>query len=174
MVLIDALHEKSTLDFIDTSFVLTGKECPAIMGNALSEFLLRKAVQSFGGLLGYGHCLHKAAITGIVLGQAGFPCSIQLGQMFVHSSEGNGVYWFDYNPPDEFHAWLICGDQIIDTSLPGAISRGLSLHDDQGPFLVGREPVILNGNPPEWLEYHTKKVLTVSEANDILSGHSYF
>ena len=73
--------------------------------------------------------------------------------MRVLSDDYKSAYGFDYNPPNELHAWLDVDGYVLDLSLPGVILRGLNLADEQGPFLKGREPAILFGPPPDWILY---------------------
>lgn len=52
------------------------------------------------------------------------------------------------------HVWLErSNSQIIDYAMPGVILRGLQERDEVGPFLVGREPVIIIDECPDWIIY---------------------
>jgi len=80
---------------------------------------------------------------------------IIIGSLYVTSITGQSEYGYEYNLPYEFHAWIRTdSDRFIDFALPGVILNGLSLSDDQGPFLEGRVPGILIGYPPSWLRYN--------------------
>ena len=72
----------------------------------------------------------------------------------VWSGDRKSSYGFYFRPPYELHSWLDFGlGRILDFGLPGVIEAGLNTCDEQGPCIVGREPVILAGEPFDWMEY---------------------
>ncbi len=76
-----------------------------------------------------------------------------MGAAKVMSGDYMSTYGFEYNPPYEFHAWVVDNGNIIDLALPGVIEKGLITKDDVGYYLVKRKPVILAGTEPNWISY---------------------
>jgi hypothetical protein len=83
-----------------------------------------------------------------------------IGSLLVVSGDGKSEYGHYFNPPYEFHAWLQEGPIIVDVALPGVIESGLMLTDEVGPFISGREPLILAGEPLTWMKYQAVDEIT--------------
>jgi hypothetical protein len=109
-----------------------------------------------GDLRKSGSCIELAAIGSLCL-----PGSVPvMGSMYVSSITGESRYGYEYYPEHlEFHAWIEWKDCIVDFSLPEIIRIGLETCDDYGPFIIGRDPVILAGKPFDWMEYKKKETL---------------
>ena len=130
---------------------MKGDEKYPLIGNQSEISVVNSMIAECKGLPLYAGCLEKA-----IIAQRYFGGTIFVGAMKVVSADGNSTYGFDFNPPTELHAWVSIEKGIIDLSLPGVIMRGMKLRDEIGPFLVGRDPSILFGIPPEWLIYSGK------------------
>lgn len=115
-----------------------------------------KILSEFKGLLLFGGCLDKARIV-----QKYYPDTVLVaGAIRVISNDYQSMYGYDFHPPLEMHVWLERNSvSVIDFALPGVILRGLQEGDEIGPFLVGREPIIIIDNCPDWVIY--KKVCNV-------------
>ena len=140
---------------------MSGEESYPVIGNLFFDedfiqfYLVQKMMKRFKGLPLMGGCLEKAR-----LAQEQFASTIIIaGKIRIASEDNTSFYGHDFNPPFEMHAWLIHNNNpnlIIDLALPGVILRGMKEKDEHGPFLTGREPVILAGKPPEWIVYEPK------------------
>lgn len=133
---------------------MTGKEeYPVKDADLIPRRVIDKITSQFKGLARYAECLEKNRIAQEELG--GF---LVLGKIAIISAKDNGCFWMDYNPPLEFHAWLVFNTMIFDFALPGMIERGGRIKDSLGPFVEGRDPFILIGEPPEWIYYEAKEI----------------
>ncbi|MFA5355736.1 MAG: hypothetical protein WC302_03360 [Candidatus Paceibacterota bacterium] len=152
---------------IKTNFLLhydgvtmTGNESYPIIGDILPDgkqarLLVCKVIFPLfanGKFLLTGSCLDKAMVAIDFIPKKLNP-KIVGGKLTLVSGDKKSSYGFGWNPPLEFHAWIECDKGIIDFSLPGVILKGSTMSDDQGPFLIGREPVILAGEPEDWMIY---------------------
>jgi len=109
-----------------------------------------KLLTSFSGLQRYWNCLEKAYRAQRLLGRG----RVVLGSLLIASGDGQSEYGYYFNPPLEFHAWLDLGSGVIfDPALPGVIEKGLTTCDSVGPYIIDREPVILAGQPLDWMRY---------------------
>ena len=116
---------------------------------------LYQAQSMLKGLPLYANCLEKAMLARKLLGG-----TLVAGAMRVLSEDMKSAYGFDFRLPYECHVWLeYIGGCIVDLALPGVILRGMKSKDEQGPFIVGREPSILAGYPPEWLIYKPVRIV---------------
>jgi len=130
--------------------VLDGSEQWPVIGNALSEQQLASINFQMVGLTRHWNCETKVKIVLDVIG-SGF---VVIGSMYVLSPNNYGEYGFEFNPPFEFHAWVqLLNNDIVDVALPGVIEKGLNTSDHIGPMIINREPAILAGRPPDWLQY---------------------
>lgn len=130
--------------------LMKGDERYPLIGNqsSIEMYVVNNMMPVCKGLPLYAGCLEKAIIAQKYIGG-----EIILGSMKVISADGTTTYGFDFNPPNELHAWVKVQGCVLDLSLPGVIMRGLKSRDAIGPFLEGRTPSILFGIPPEWLIY---------------------
>lgn len=153
------MEELSQPVIIETSFqtalddigdVLTENE-PAypIHGELITEAEMKRISVKHIGLNRYWDCISKNIRAKHVLGRG----NLCIGSLLVYSADNKTNFGYNFNPPLEFHAWLEYGGGIIDVALPGVITKGLTSKDEHGYFLVGREPFILAGAPPNWLKY---------------------
>ena len=134
----------------DMDKVMTGEERYPIFGGFVAESEAIKILTEFKGLNLYWECLPKAELTRIMLGQG----KVAIGEIRVFGNNFLSAYGHNFNPPYEFHAWVeITPDIIIDFALPGLILKGLNTSDEIGPYIVGREPIILAGMKPDWMHY---------------------
>lgn len=148
-----------------TDKIITGEEIYPIVGDLLTPGKIERIMLRMKGLSRYWNCIEKARIAREVLGFG----EIVLGECLVWSNDFKSSYGFYFNPPFEFHAWVQIynspldwygkGMRIVDVALPGVIELGLATHDHIGPCVVGREPFILAGEPPDWVEYKSVTVL---------------
>ena len=149
------------LDFDDNTYcdlrmdVMTGTEKYPIIGNLVSPEQSEKIIASFKGLLLVGDCDKKAKRAASMM-----KGRIQIigGEVRVWSADMKSAYGFDWHPPHECHFWLEVVDKdgnrkLADFSMPGVIIRGLTTCDEIGPYILGREPVILAGEYPKWIVY---------------------
>jgi hypothetical protein len=140
--------------------VMTGDERYPVIGSLLKRSKFEEICKSqFKGLYTYADCVDKnhrgrEALTEI-------PTALVIGAVRVWDKYGRGCYGFDYNPPQEIHAWLVPIEfprAIIDFSLPGLILRALKFEDHEGPIVGGRTPAYLAGPPPKWLQYQAVEI----------------
>jgi hypothetical protein len=137
--------------------VLTGTEDYPILGEKVSPEVIAEIMGRCKGLTTRWDCERKARIAQDVLGK-GYKAVV--GSLLVVSGDEKSEYGYFFNPPYEFHAWVVYQyGGILDVSLPGVIDTGLNFSDDIGPYLVDREPVILNGKAPAWLKYKAAQYL---------------
>ena len=140
--------------------LLTGEESYPIVGNTLSKDDCGWAMKMFAVMRWKRHwnCLEKAKMVADYLGKR----EITLGELTVWSGDWKSTYGFKFNPPYEFHAWVQHGESIIDLALPGVIELGSSTGDTDGPYLIGREPIIIASEEvPEWIKYKRIKYLPI-------------
>jgi hypothetical protein len=133
---------------------LTGNERFPVIGGMLPQKLIDKVQRKFQGFPKFAGCLEKNTFGKLLWGG-----KLVMGSLEIYAKVNHGRFSYQFNPPTEFHAWLVFPDldnQILDLALPGAIQRGLSLRDELGSFLEGRKPVILAGHPPAWLKYKSE------------------
>ena len=135
----------------DRDVFLSGEERYPIAGLAVSEEQVIEILQS------YKDCLEKSRRAREILGQG----VIVVGAMQVHSWDYKSSYGYFWNPPLEFHSWLLLPRQkaFFDASLPGVIERGLKTYDEVGPSIAGREPVVLAGMPKKWMTYRVMQLV---------------
>lgn len=133
----------------DRDQVLTGHETWPVMGPLLSKENCAKIMEKTKGLNRYWHCLEKTILTRKVMAEG----VVTLGSMYIIGLDYKSSYGFQFNPPYEFHSWLVVKDGIIDIALAGAIEKGLLTRDHIGCVLEGREPIILAGEPLDYLMY---------------------
>ncbi len=133
----------------DMDKIMTGEEKYTIVGDLVTEEEAVKVLGAFKGLNLYWECLPKAEMARIILGRG----KVTIGEIRVMSEDFLSAYGHNYNPPYEFHAWLDVGEGIVDFALPGLILKGLNSSDEVGPYITGREPIILAGIRPEWMYY---------------------
>jgi hypothetical protein len=144
---------------------MTGNEWYPIMGDIFSldvvNLIVSDFMRKFKGLPLMGGCNAKAQIVHAFIA----PTEIIVGGIKVWNRNFSATYEHTFNPPLEQHWWLQYNQNpnlIIDFALPGVILRGLKEHDEIGPYLEGRDPVILAGEVPDWIEYTPKaKVVLV-------------
>lgn len=143
----DIVPNKEYPIFSNDEGILISKDIANTLINAFHTLKLNR----------YYDCLEKAKIAALYLRAP----EIHLGSLMIDSTEPNVAFGYKYNPPLEFHAWLEKDGNIIDLAVPGSIEFGSKLKDDIGPFLKGREPIIVAGKPPEWLTYVTYETIKV-------------
>lgn len=144
---------------LDANEKMTGEEMFSMIGG-IEDLDIAPFIQACKGLNPYWNCLEKAIIV-----QKGMQSGhVVMGSLYVWNDKMNAQYGYAWNPPKEFHAWwqpnLSKKAPIIDIALPGVIAKGSTIRDEQGLILTGREPVILAGYPPFWLEYDHKIIFT--------------
>jgi hypothetical protein len=144
--------------FDDMDKVMTGEEIYPVYGELLTTSELIALIKKCRGLYSYWDCVRKAYIVKKYLNRG----VIVAGECMVQSANKRSLYGHYFRPPFEFHAWwqeafdpaIKClRYPIIDIALPGLITKGLITKDEIGPMLTGREPVILAGNPEQWMYY---------------------
>ena len=135
--------------------LMNGDEEFSILGDLIDQKILNEIIKNCKGLKYHWDCLHKSMITQQVIG-SGF---VAVGKTMVLSGDFKSSYGHYYNPPYEFHSWLIYKGGVIDVALPGLIETGLNFSDDQGPFLVNRKPVVLAGKPKKWMTYKVHDII---------------
>jgi len=134
--------------------LLTGHEKFKIHGDAINEKQLKAIISACKGLKYHWNCRKKALQVKNIIGGV-----VILGETMILSGDLKSAYGHYFNPPYEFHAWVqLPKGVIVDVALPGLIETGLNFSDDQGPFIVGREPVVLAGRPESWMKYVPKKI----------------
>ena len=137
---------------------MTGEEWYPMIGGMFDivegNFLVKEIIKKFKGLPLMGGCIEKNRI---VNKYAYYTIQV-VGAVEIISADGMSTYGHEFNPPFEQHSWLVDEEhRIIDFALPGLILRGMKEKDDIGPFLVGRDPVILAGLCPDWIKYRPKR-----------------
>lgn len=151
--------EKVVIDMTDER--MTGLEEYGIVGQCLTTAELTLLIRECEGLHMTADCVKKAEI---VIGMRKElpslhrigPMVLCVGAVRIYAIDMRSAYGHDFNPPYECHAWArsIADPRIlVDLALPGLIIRGSRLEDEQGPFLYGREPVVLAGLPAKWMSY---------------------
>lgn len=161
----------------DAQALMTGEMYPLYSSTILTKATVTKLLQIFyeQKLNRYYACIQKAKIVA-----NHFRIShIHLGSLMLDSAEEGVSYGYHYNPPLELHAWVQVYTSILDFALPGTIEKGLNTKDDVGPFLIGREPVILAGEPAPWMHYVTHEIVPVEnvelmdieKAKDLINGN---
>ena len=147
----------------DNAELILGTEWYETVGDFIDREDINEIFESYAGLTRHWHCLEKTKRAADIIGE-GLVC---IGSLMVRSSDNKSEYGYYYNPPYEFHAWLLLMQRvtethgnlvIFDAALPGVIEKGLVTCDEIGPSLVGRKPVILNGKPKEWMRYDTCEI----------------
>jgi hypothetical protein len=141
--------------------LLNGTERFPVLGNAITLIEYAKIMKASKGLRHNWNCLEKAEIVQSILKRG----SIILGSLLVNSADMKSQFGYYFNPPLEFHAWVLTNDGIIDVSLPGVIEMGLTQSDEYGPFIIGREPVVLAGIPLDWMLYKAHEVYSKGGSN---------
>jgi hypothetical protein len=156
---------KAQID-IQIGVTMRGDEAYKIVGGILTEKDMAIIGQSFKGLQLYGDCLSKNLKAFEYLNRRGdfFIC---MGSLEVCYQ--NTEYGFLFNPPFEFHAFLVSFPRrklVVDVSLPGVILRAQQSGDAQGRWLDGLEPFIMAGGieTPARLNYAVHKFLSYREA----------
>lgn len=138
----------------DAHLKMTGNEMfPVIGGWPDALLLVPTLMQKCKGLNPFWDCLQKAIIVEQHILNTGV---VMLGSCHVYNDTMDATYGYDFNLPTEFHAWWQPDEYskfIIDIALPGVISKGMLVIDEQGPLITGRLPVILAGKAPNWVEY---------------------
>lgn len=133
---------------------LSGHEDYPIVGDAVPKDVVSEVLQAYKGLRTCWDCIDKARIARKIIGYG----IVMVGGSLVVSSDGTSSYGYYFNPPYEFHVWLnLGGGDIFDAALPGMILKGTATHDEVGPCLVGRDPVVLAGTPAKWMLYKEVK-----------------
>ena len=151
--------EKVSFD-LDLNKVMDGTERYPIIGDLVSQELADSICSSFSGALLYASCMEKNSVAKLLVP---VPTQLFLGEFLVYSSNMQSSFRYAFNPPIEFHAWLLTeSKEIIDFALPGAILRGMELRDSIGPFVQGREPSILAGKCPDWIKYEAKQKVSLN------------
>jgi len=143
--------------FDEPQAILNGTEQWPIIGDALTPEQAQSIQSKLSGLTRHWDCNNKAEI---VLKELGVG-AIVAGSLLVLSSNPYSEYGFYYNPPLEFHMWVLSKCNIIDFALPGVIEKGLNTRDHIGPMITGRKPAILAGKPPIWLKYRREAVIKI-------------
>ena len=142
-----------TSKFQSPDHLLDGSERYPVIGNALDEGIIVRVQESLRGLSRYWSCLEKAIRARVVIDTG----EVVAGSLLVRSEDDQSEYGYYFNPPLEFHCWIILRRSdppiIFDPSLPGVIEMGLTVSDELGPCLVGRKPSILAGPPEKWMHY---------------------
>lgn len=139
----------------DKNELLSGNERWPVVGRKVDEETVGTILRSFAGLGKYWDCLEKAKKSQKILGGR-----VVIGELMVVSGDHKSGYGYYWRPPFEFHAWVeLEGGGIFDGALPGVIEKGLRTSDTVGPYLVDREPVILAGEPRDWMKYQPKESL---------------
>lgn len=143
----------------DEGLTMTGQERYTIKGGLLNEKQAASLMVQCKGLNPIWNCLEKAQLVRRFLGFG----HVVVGGCMVLSRDRLSTYGHYFNPPYEFHAWwqkhAAPNQPIIDIALPGLIKKGIETSDEQGPFLVGRKPIILAGRPLRWMEYRPVEFL---------------
>ena len=148
--------------------VLTGEESYRVIGpdisfvrNIRSQY--SEIMRKMKGLNRHYSCLEKALVV-----KAHIPYGyLTIGSLMVWNHDRSGSYGHYYNPPLEFHAWVMVEQMdkilVVDFGLPGVIEKGLITADHIGPVLSDIEPVILCGRPFQWTDYTARSFLDEDE-----------
>jgi hypothetical protein len=109
-----------------------------------------------------GHCLEKALIVKEFLR---FETDLIMGDLAIEDPLTHSTFFFDFQPPLSFHAWL--RDRrgaIIDFSFPGVVYRAMEnwrkADEEKGvehPGACAIQPMILLGSVPIWVKYTPQK-----------------
>lgn len=135
---------------------LTGHERYPIIGDFVPEIHIYRLIKKLKNLNRYWNCEEKARIAQEYLNYG----EIKYGEMFIVDKDLTS-YGFAWNPPYEFHAWLqLDNKNIFDIALPGVIELAKTYKDQHGHFLSNTQPAILNGEPPDWIDYRAKTNVT--------------
>lgn len=166
---------KEDIRQVDLSIRMTGSERYPLIGkdNVSNMAMVQLGIvqSKFKGLSLYGSCVEKNWIARKFL--PGF--AMVMGDVRVVSITGTSAYGHDFNPPMELHAWLVNLEGIVaDFALPGLILSGMNTRDEQGPFVEGREPSILIGQPPPWVMYKVRYVIDDAKVREALHPSSRF
>jgi hypothetical protein len=156
--------------------VLTGNETYPIYGpdnSKIVRFVRSERgpiMKKMKGLNRHYGCMEKALILRSHIKDG----VVAMGSLNIWNKDRSGSYAYYYNPPYEFHAWVVMHHPtfIIDFGLPGAIEKGLITADHIGPVLVDIEPFILCGQSPEWIEYKVHKYLDMEECRELAKNFS--
>jgi len=149
------MKEKTTFftNKFDDQNIMTGEETYNLIGFSMDYTIANELIKKFKGLNLHWNCEDKSRITWDFLKRG----TLVIGSLKIWNAERDASYGFEYHPPLEFHAWIeerVNGKKIIyDLALPGVILKGLEIKDEYGIILDGRQPVILTGEAPDWLEY---------------------
>lgn len=158
------INTRFDVDNIDAK-LMTGKESWDILGDTVDGMDAEWITQHLKGMHPNWNCLEKAKVVFDNLEFHSSRKKIHVGSVFVESVDKQSSYGYGYNPPFEFHSWVVVDDTfIVDFALPGVIEMGLKTEDVIGPVVVGREPIVLAGIAPDWISYKTEAIL---EAGDI-------
>lgn len=127
-------------------------------------------MRSMKGLKRRWSCIEKAILVRKFIGSG----IVSIGSTMIWNNERNGTYGHYYNPPLEFHAWLVLNDQpfIVDFALPGVIEMGLQTKDEYGAILKNIKPYILCGPAPEGLDYETHEYYSGDELRQLAANYS--
>jgi hypothetical protein len=133
--------------------LLNGTESWPVFGDLLTQAEADAIIPKWRGWKRRWMCLEKARWIAQHIGGV-----VAIGSLTIYSRKFESSYGFEYNPPFEFHSWVLSDRKrggIIDFALPGCIEMGMELKDQYGPFLVGRKPIILAVHKaPKWLKYN--------------------
>jgi hypothetical protein len=154
----------------DAGKLMTGDESYPVIGTGgeengplISAETIRAIISEMKGLNQHWDCLPKAQKAVNILGFGW----IVAGSLLVTSGDYESQYGYYFNPPYEFHAWVVLDDprkypkpRLMDMALAGVIDKGLNTSDEVGPCLLDREPSILVGYPPDWCQYIPVEVIT--------------
>lgn len=157
---------------LNRSALMTGEEKYGIFGAAIDPKMAGDIIAKYKGLQLYGQCLEKAIIAIRHLREVNFDGEfiVAMGSMKITWMDNTGdvtQYGNDYNPPYEFHAWVVPNQKrelIIDLALPGMILRGQKFRDWKGFYLKGLIPGILAGSVPEFIEYSPRAFMSDESA----------
>ena len=146
------------------------KEKPVAEAAKLVRERKQEIMRSMKGLRRRWSCIEKAILVRKFIGFG----IVSIGSMLIWNNERNGTYGYYYNPPYEFHAWLVLNDQpfIIDFALPGVIEMGLRTRDEYGAILKNMKPYILCGPAPEGLDYNTYEYYSGDELRQLAAKYS--
>lgn len=149
------MHQRTTKLNVITGneLKIEGKEVWDIHGSIIRYDDIKRIHTTCVGLKRRWDCIEKAMIARSVIGKG----YVTFGTLEIWSEDMRSSYKFEFNPPFEVHAWVTLAAGpipiIFDFGLAGAIEAGLDLKDDEGPVLVNRKPIIMNGTPPKWVVY---------------------
>jgi hypothetical protein len=145
----------------DTNEILTGKERYPVIGNLLLQEEADLIMGRLKGMNRFWDCLFKNYTAQVLLRLKRFGAIQVAGSLMIMSKDLLSSYGYYFNPPLEFHSWLRCDNgMIIDLALPGVIEKGLITSDKDGPYIIGRKPIILAGKPKNWMKYKEEIILT--------------